>query len=71
MDKILKILRQFTSKRILLLMVLTTIATAIIKPYFLHEVSFSYLWLRLFIVGVVMWIAYIFGGFMRARLFPL
>lgn len=70
MDKIIKLLRQFTLKRTLLLMVLTTVATAIIKPYFLYGVSFSYLWLRLFIVGVVMLVAYIFGGFMYDRTVP-
>ena len=70
MDKIIKLLRQFTLKRTLLLVVLTTVATAIIKPYFLYGVSFSYLWLRLFIVGVVMLVAYIFGGFMYDRVLP-
>lgn len=70
MKKILRVLRQFTLKRTLLLMVLTTVATAIVKPRFLHDVSFSHLWLRLFIVGLVMLIAYISGGFLHDRMFP-
>jgi len=70
MGKILTFLRNFTWQRILLAMVLTTVATAIIKPYFSYDVAFWYLWLRLFIVAVVMLTTYIVSGVVHAYLKP-
>jgi len=70
MDKILTFLRHFTWQRILLALVLTTVATAIIKPYFLYDVAFWYLWLRLFIVAVVMLFIYIVSGVVHAKVQP-
>ena len=67
MNKFLKFLGNVTWLRILLVMVLTTVATAIVKPYFMHDVSFSYLWARLFIVGAVMLSAFIVGNVVHAR----
>ena len=69
MDEFLKFLGHVTWLRILLVMVLTTVATAIVKPYFMHEVSFSYLWVRLFIVGAVMLSAFIIGNAVHAHAF--
>ena len=51
-------------------MVLTTVATAIIKPYFLYNVAFWSLWLRLFIVAVVMLFIYIVSGVVHAEVQP-
>lgn len=70
MDKVLTFLRNFTWQRILLAMVLTTVATAIIKPYFSYNVAFWYLWLRLFIVAVVMLTTYIVIGVAHAYVQP-
>ncbi len=70
MDKFLKFLRHFTWKRMLLAVVLTTVATAIIKPYFSYNIPFWYLWLRLFIVAAAMLIIYIFSGVLHARFQP-
>lgn len=70
MDKALNFLRQFTWQRILLAMVLTTVASAIIKPYFSYNVGFWFLWLRLFIVAVVMLFAYIASEVVHARIQP-
>ena len=66
----LNFLRQFTWQRILLVIALTTIATVIIKPYFLYGVGFWYLWLRLFVVAVVMLFSYIAAGELHARFSP-
>ena len=70
MKKILTLLRNFTWQRILLAMVLTTVATAIVIPYFSWNVSFGYLWLRLFIVALVMLTAYIVSGMLHAQFQP-
>ncbi|MEO8383966.1 MAG: histidine kinase [Betaproteobacteria bacterium] len=70
MNKFLTLLGNFTWLRVLLVMVLTTIATAVVKPYFMSEVSFSYLWLRLFIVGMLMLSAFIIGNVVHAHVFP-
>ncbi len=70
MKTFLNFLQQFTPRRILLAMLLTTIATVIVKPYFSYNVDFWYLWIRLFIVAVVMLFAYILGGTLHARLQP-
>ena len=51
-------------------MVLTTVASAIIKPYFSYNIPFWYLWLRLFIVAAVMLFAYIVGGAAHAQVQP-
>jgi len=59
MDNILAILRHFTWQRILLAVALTTVATAIVKPYFSYDIKFWYLWIRLFIVAVVMLTTYV------------
>ena len=59
MNVALAFVRSFTIRRIFLATVLTTVACAIIKPYFLMEVTFYALWLRLFIVAIVMLIAYV------------
>ena len=66
----LNFLRQFTWQRILPVIALTTIATVIIKPYFLYGVGFWYLWLRLFVVAVVMLFSYIAAGELHARFSP-
>jgi len=60
MEKLLAILGQFTWRRLLLVVVLTTVASAIIKPYFGYDIAFAYLWLRLLIVALVMLLTY--GG---------
>ena len=70
MENALNFLRQFTPKRLLLAMLLTTIATVIVKPYFSYNADFWYLWVRLFIVAVVMLLAYILGGSLHARMKP-
>lgn len=70
MDKILTFLRSFTWQRILLAAVLTTIASAIVKPYFSYNIPFWYLWLRLFIVAAVMLITYILSGVVYAQVKP-
>ncbi len=70
MDKILAFLRNFTWQRILLAMVLTTVASAIVKPYFSYNIPFWYLWLRLFIVAGVMLITYIVSGVLHAHFQP-
>jgi sensor histidine kinase YesM len=70
MDKILAFLRNFTWQRILLAMVLTTVATAVVIPYFSWSVAFWYLWLRLFIVALVMLITYIVSGMLHAQFQP-
>ena len=71
MKNALKFLRQFTPKRLLLAMLLTTVATVIVKPYFSYNVDFGYLWVRLFIVAVVMLFAYILGSTLHARAQPV
>jgi sensor histidine kinase YesM len=68
MDKVLTILTHFTWRRILLAVVLTTVATAIVKPYFSYDVKFWYLWLRLFIVAVVMLTTYVATNVIYASL---
>ena len=70
MKTFLNFLQQFTPRRILLAMLLTTIATVIVKPYFSYNADFWYLWVRLLIVAVVMLFAYILGGTLHARLQP-
>ena len=70
MEKVLTFFRNFTWQRILLAAVLTTVATAIIKPYFSYNIPFWYLWLRLFIVAVVMLITYIVSGVVHAQIQP-
>jgi sensor histidine kinase YesM len=45
-------------KRVLLLLLLTSIATLIVGPYFAPRVSWEMLWLRLFVVAIVMMIAF-------------
>ena len=70
MKKTLALLRSFTWQRIVLTMVLTTVATAIVIPYFFWKVSFGYLWLRLFIVALVMLTAYIVSGMLHAQFQP-
>src|SRR5258708_4499751 len=54
-------LREFSWLRIVQVIVLTTIATAIIWPYFFgyDKLPFFYLWVRLFVVAVVMLTAYV------------
>lgn len=52
--------RQFASlQRVIWLLVLTTAAALIVKPYFGYEVPFSMLWLRLFVVAIVMLVTFI------------
>ncbi|MEO8103346.1 MAG: histidine kinase [Betaproteobacteria bacterium] len=70
MDKILAFLRNFTWQRILLALVLTTVASAIVKPYFSYNIPFWYLWVRLFIVAVVMLVTYIVSGVVHAQIQP-
>ena len=70
MDKILAFLRNFTWQRILLAMVLTTVASAIVKPYFSYNIPFWYLWLRLFIVALVMLVTYNLSGVLHAYFRP-
>jgi sensor histidine kinase YesM len=70
MNNVLTFLRNFTWKRMLLAAVLTTVATAIIKPYFLYNIPFWYLWLRLFIVAAVMLITYIVSGVLHTQFQP-
>ncbi len=55
----LAFLRSFTVRRIFLAMVLTTVACAIIKPYFSMDVTFYALWTRLLIVALVMLITFV------------
>lgn len=45
-------------KRIFLLLLLTTVATLIVGPYFAQRVSLEMLWLRLFVVALVMMVAF-------------
>lgn len=54
-------LREISWLRIVQVIVLTTIATAIIWPYFFgyDKLPFFYLWVRLFVVAVVMLTAYV------------
>lgn len=70
MKSILKFLRNFTWQRMLLAIVLTSVATAIIKPYFYYNNAFWYLWVRLFVVAAVMLIIYIVSGVLHARFHP-
>ena len=70
MKTFLNFLQQFTPRRILLAMLLTTIATVIVKPYFSYNADFWYLWVRLLIVAVVMLFAYILGGTLHAQIRP-
>jgi sensor histidine kinase YesM len=57
-------------RRLFVVTVLTTVATAIVKPYFSYNVPFWNLWLRLFIVAFVMLMAYIVSGPVHARVRP-
>lgn len=51
--------RQLASlRRVIWLLVLTTAAALIVKPYFGYEVPFSVLWLRLFVVALVMTVTF-------------
>jgi sensor histidine kinase YesM len=52
--------RQFASvQHVIWLLVLTTAAALIVKPYFGYEVPFNMLWLRLFVVAFVMTVTFI------------
>ena len=55
-------LKVVTLPRILVLLLLTTAATLIIRPYFGGNASFPSLWLRLLIVGLVMMVAFVATG---------
>jgi len=67
---LLGFLRNFTLQRVALAVFLTTVATAIVKPYFMHEVPFWFLWVRLSIVAVVMLVTFILSGVMHAHYRP-
>ena len=70
MDKFLTFLRNFTWQRILLAVVLTTVASVILKPQFGYNIPFWYLWVRLFIVAAVMLIIYIVSGVLYTQVRP-
>ena len=70
MDKFLSLLRQFTLKRILLVVVLTTIASFLLKPQFGYDIRYWYLWVRLFVVAAVMLIIYVVNGELYAQIRP-
>ena len=70
MDKVLAFLRQFTWQRVLLAVGLTTIASVILKPQFGYDISFGYLWARLFIVAAVMLVIYIVSRVLYAKFQP-
>lgn len=55
-------LPNFTWQRLSLMVVLTTVATAILKPQFMHEIPFWFLWMRLLVVAVVMLVTYVASG---------
>jgi hypothetical protein len=46
-------------KRLIWLLVLTTAAALIVNPYFGYKVPFGMLWLRLFVVALVMMVTFI------------
>ena len=62
MNLLRPLLRDITWKRLLLALALTTLATAIVRPYFNHDISFEYLWFRLFVVTFVMLVLFSIAG---------
>ena len=62
MNLLRPLLRDITWTRVLLALVLTTVATAIVRPYFNYDISFDYLWFRMFIVTVVMLVLFLVAG---------
>ncbi|MEP7157165.1 MAG: histidine kinase [Betaproteobacteria bacterium] len=67
---LLGFLRNFSLHRVALAVFLTTVATAIIKPYFNYELPFWFLWVRLSIVAVVMLVTFIVSGVLYAHFRP-
>jgi sensor histidine kinase YesM len=61
-------MRRISVLRILMILILNTVATALVKPYFGWDITFGYLWFRLLIVTVVMMAAYVLAGYIHARL---
>jgi sensor histidine kinase YesM len=68
MNLLRPLLRDITWTRIILALVLTTVATAIVRPYFNYDISFDYLWFRMFIVTLVMLICFLITGVVHENL---
>ena len=56
------LLSGLTLRRVLVMLVLTTVATVIVLPYFKQNVAFTTVWLRMLVVAIVMLLAMTVAG---------
>ena len=62
MNRVFSLFRGITWKRVLITVVLTTVASGIVHPYFHENVLFYRLWIRLSVVATVMLLAFTMVG---------
>jgi len=71
MMNLFQLFRGISLKRVLISLLLTTVGTAIVMPYFGRNVSFADLWLRMLVVAIVMLVALTVAGNLPLQRFKL